>query len=145
MSKQEKNLGAEYGSDISKQIALVRFMYCTYRTTSNVILWQIAKKLLVALKEKEEHDGTELLFDAIGVKEKTTEELAAFMKQIAEKETENTLMAVTCWEEDSIIGFEASEEYVFDNELAEWKNNETKRSLQRIESYLNCHHKNKEE
>ena len=137
LEEAKKKLGADYGSEISKQIALVRFMYCTYRTTSNVILWQIAKKLLIAIKEKKEQDNMEILFDAIGVKEKTMEELASFMKQIAENETKNTLMAVKCWEEDSIIGFEASEEYVFDNELAEWKNNETKNSLQRLEAYLN--------
>ena len=40
------------------------------------------------------------------------------------------------WEEDSIIGFEASEEYVFDNEFAEWKINETTLSLRRIKEYL---------
>ncbi len=131
-----KNLGAEYGSEISRQIAVVRFMYYTYITTSNAIMWQIAKKLLVAIKENEEHEDMDILFEAIGVKEKTTDALVKFMKDIASAETENTLLAVKCWEEDSIIGFEASEEYVFDNEFAEWKINETKRSLQRIEEYL---------
>jgi len=93
LEEAKKKLGADYGSEISKQIALVRFMYCTYRTTSNVILWQIAKKLLITIKEKKEQDNMEILFDAIGVKEKTMEELASFMKQIAENETKNTYEA----------------------------------------------------
>ena len=29
-------------------------------------------------------------------------------------------MALTCWEEDSSIGFEASMEYVFNDEFAKW-------------------------
>ena len=132
-----ENLGVEYGSEVSRQIALVRFMYYTYITTSNVIGWQIAKKLLIAQKEVEVHEDADILYEAIGVKDKTIDALVKFMKDIATAETENTLMAVKCWEEDSIIGFEASEEYVFDNEFAEWKNNETKRSLQRLDAYLN--------
>ena len=136
LEEAAKNLGAEYGSEISRQIAVVRFMYYTYITTSNVISWQIAKKLLVALKENEVHGNEDILYKAIGVKEKTTDALFNFMKDVASAETDNTLLAVKCGEEDSIIGFEASEEYVFDNEFAQWKINETKRSLQRLENYL---------
>ena len=61
------------------------------------------------------------------------DDLALKLRQIAVRETKNTKLALTCWEEDSSIGFEPSMEYVFDDRTAEWKIRQTEISLERIE------------
>lgn len=131
-----KEAGGEYGSEISRQAAVARFLYCTYITTENVIGWAIAKHMLKALKNGQTFECADELYAALGVTERTVEGLARFMREIAARETENTALALTCWEEDSSIGFEASMEYAFNDIMAEWKNSETKLSLEMLDKYL---------
>ena len=59
--------------------------------------------------------------------------LAERLRGIAGREIANTRLALTCWEEDSSIGFEPSMEYVFNDRTAEWKIRQTGISLERIE------------
>ena len=129
-------LGDVSGSELSSQAAVARFMYCTYVTASHVMEWTIAKFLLMSLKNQETHDFDDALYETIHMETRTMEALAERMREIAAKETDNVSMALTCYEEDSIIGFECTMEYVFNREFADWKNAETKKSLAQLEAYL---------
>lgn len=131
-----KEAGGEYGSEISRQAALARFIYCTYVTTENVIKWAIAKNMLFALKTGGEISCADELYSAIGVSDRSINGLADCMREIAARETENVALALTSWEEDSLIGFEASMEYGFNDIAAEWKNSETRLSLDMLDEYL---------
>lgn len=131
-----REAGGEYGSEISRQAAVARFIYCTYVTTENVIGWAIAKNMLLAVKAGNQFDYAEALYEAIGVRDRSIEGLADCMRKIAERETENVALALTCWEEDSLIGYEASMEYVFNDVAAEWKNSETRLSLEMLDAYI---------
>ena len=128
-----ERLNLSAGSEISRQIAVARFLYCTYVTTENVIGWNMAKKILLSGKPPE---GADAVREALGITDRAPEGLAQFMKNVAALETENVSLALTCWKEDSSIGFEASMEYVFNDEFAKWKNAETVKSLKRLEQYL---------
>ena len=129
-------LGAEKGSEISRQTAVARFLFCSYVTAEHVMLWTILKQLLKAAKSGETHGSADALLAAAGAEDGSPEALAGYMRRIAQEETDNVYLALTCWEEDSSIGFEASMEYVFDDVFAEWKNAETKRSLERLNGFI---------
>jgi len=131
-----REAGGEYGGEISRQAALARFIYCTYVTTENVMKWAIAKNMLFALKEDRGIACADELYSAIGVAERCANGLADCMRAIAERETENVSVALGCWEEDSLIGFEASMEYGFNDVFAEWKNSETRLSLEMLDEYM---------
>ncbi len=129
-------LDAPYGSEISRQTANVRYIYCTYITTCHVIGWTIAKKLLKATLAGEDIPAAGELYETIGVTDRTIGGLAQYMRDTAAEETENVALALTCWEEDSSIGFEPSMEYVFNPDFAAWKNSETRRSLEQMEDEI---------
>ncbi|MDO5478726.1 MAG: hypothetical protein Q4G23_06120 [Clostridia bacterium] len=132
-----REAGGEYGSEISRQAAVARFIYCTYVTTANVIAWAIAKNMLVAKKAGNKIDYMDELYEAIGVSDRSIKGLADCMRKIASRETENVELALTCWAEDSLIGFEASMEYAFNDVVAKWKNSETQLSLKMLDEYIN--------
>jgi hypothetical protein len=125
-----------YGSEQSCQIAVARYIYCCYTTAKHVMLWNIAKRLLFALREKRDVVRIGELLAAISVKEYTEDVLASCMRAIAEKEKENVGVALACWQEDSRLGFEASMEYVFNDEFAKWKLREIDVSLTQLQQYL---------
>jgi len=131
-----QELGAAYGSEISRQAAVARYLTCTYVTTGHVIGWAIGKQMLKALLEGREIPMEDELYKAIGVTDTTVEGLAQFLRDIAAAETENVALALTCWEEDSSIGYEPTMEYAFNRDYAEWKNGETKRSLEQMEKEI---------
>lgn len=131
-----KALGAAYGSEISKQAANARFLKCCFVSSYYVMSWTAAKRLMIALKEGEDRDRADELFALLGVKEHTTDALYEYMVKIAKAEDENTDIGLTCWREDSLIGFEGSMEYSFNDLVANWKKNETQISLERIRNYL---------
>lgn len=131
-----KKLGFAYGSRQSRQVATARFILSSYVTAMHVMEWNIAKRLLFKLKEGERHERTEELTAAIGVTSCTAKALGGYMKALAKTETENVSLALSCWEEDSSLGFEASMEYAFNNVFAEWKAKETEKSLALLEEYL---------
>jgi hypothetical protein len=91
---------------------------------------------LIALKEGESHDYEDALYEAIGVKERTIEALYAYLEKIAAAEDENTDIGLACWREDSLIGFECSIEYAFNDLTAQWKKNESQVSLQKIRDFM---------
>ena len=151
-------LGAGKGSEISRQTAVARFLRCTYSTAANVIEWQIAKKLFerrdnceslpdslfsalgLSRPEKRRGDCGGSVGDVIrpaeysdGSLNRYVGSLAERLRGIAGREIANTRLALTCWEEDSSIGFEPSMEYVFNDRTAEWKIRQTGISLERIE------------
>jgi len=128
--------GGEYGSEISRQAAVARFIYCTYVTTGNVIGWTMARNMLKALKKGEAFECADDLYDALGVTDRSIGGLAEYMREIAARETDNVALALTCWEEDSCIGFEASMEYAFNDKAAEWKNSETRLSLEMLDAFI---------
>jgi len=131
-----ENVNAKANSDQAKQAAVAGFLHATYVTAGNVMEWTIAKKLLMALKEQQVHEKEELFYQVLGIKEKSVQALYQRMKDIAQRETENVKQALLYYEADSRIGFEATMEYVFDHAHAQWKNNETQRSLERLERYV---------
>lgn len=124
-----------YGSEQSCQTAVARYIYCCYTTAKHVMLWNIAKQLLFALTDDSLPSGVEELFSALGLTDATADSLSDFMRGIAKDEKQNVLTALACWQEDSRIGFEASMEYVFNDEFAAWKLAETDRSLELLEEY----------
>ena len=136
LDRTVKELGAAYGSEISKQAANARFLKCSFVTCRHVLKWTIAKQLLIALKNGEDHGCVDALYEAIGVKERTVAALYDYMVQIAKAEDENTDIGLTCWREDSVIGFECSLEYAFNDLTAQWKKNETQKSLEKIRDYI---------
>lgn len=135
LEEAAETLKVPFGSEVSRQIAVARFLLCTYVTTENVIGWTMAKALLLRGEKDIPKDGMRAVRETLGIKN-TPAELTEYMKQIAAQETENVAAALKCWEEDSSIGFEASMEYAFNDVFAEWKNAETERSLQRLEEWL---------
>ena len=139
LEKAGQALGAAPGSEVSRQTAVARFLYCTYVTTEHVIGWTVAKQMLLLGMRNELPEGSDVLWDALGIADRTSEELVRFMRRTAGEETDNVMLALSCWEEDSSIGFEASMEYAFNDLTAAWKNEETKRSLEQLDSYLNEH------
>ena len=134
-----KKNGYAYGSEQSCQLALGRYILSSYITARHVMEWNIAKRLLFALCEKRNESRALELTAALGISEYTAEALSDYMKAIASAEKKNVAVALTCWQEDSRIGFEASMEYVFDSELAEWKISETDKSLAALDRYLEDH------
>ena len=137
LEKAAADLGAGCGGEISRQTANAGFICRTYITARHVMEWNIAKRLLLALKAGETHDCDGDLYAAIGVEPYSMDALAGFMRRTAADETENTNAAVEYWRQDSSIGFEASMEYVFNDEMAAWKNAETKRSLEMLDRLVN--------
>lgn len=131
-----KNLGIVSGSDVAYQIAVARFLYCSFLTAKHVMEWQMAKVLLLTDSQNIPADAWEAIGERLGITDRTAEGLAAYMRRIAKAETENVAIALTCWEEDSSIGFEASMEYAFNDEFAHWKNSETERSLRLLNEFL---------
>jgi hypothetical protein len=131
-----QELGAAYGSEISRQAAVARYITCTYVTAGHVIGWTIAKRMLKALLAGQEIPMEDELYEAIGVTDRTVTGLAQYLRDTAAAETENVALALTCWEEDSSIGYEPSMEYVFNPDFAAWKNGETKRSLEQMENEI---------
>ena len=129
-------LGAEYGSEVSRQTALARFLYCSYRTAEHVMAWTMAKQTLLCAEEPGMPEGADAVCSALGLEDRTPAGLARRMKEIAAAERENVLLALTAWEEDSRIGFEATMEYVFNKDCAEWKLAETERTLELLDGYL---------
>ena len=134
-----KKMGAAYGSEPSSQLAVARYMLCSYVTAENVMRWNIAKQLLFALAEKRAHERTADLLAALSLSEYSLKELSQYMREVAEKETENVTVALSCWQEDSRIGFEASMEYAFNDEFADWKCRETELSLKLLDDYVKAH------
>ena len=129
-------LGAPTGSEVARQLALARYHHATYITTKHVIAWTIARVLLFALD-----DGTAIprageLLSAIGVKSYERDALAARMRDIAAAEAENTEYALAAYREDSLLGFEASMEYTFNEEMAAWKLSECAHSLSLLDAYM---------
>ena len=78
----------------------------------------------------------EELFAAIGLDTETPEALIALLRADAEAERECVAEGLAAYREDSAIGFEASMEYVFNEEMAEWKLSELDRSLKLIDDYM---------
>lgn len=128
--------GCRKGGEVWKQLAVARFTYCTYRTAKCVMQWNIAKKLLFALTENTHADTYDMFFSALSISERTVRSLAAYMTCLVDKEKENLLMALDCWQTDSSIGFEASMEYVFSDEFYHWKLDIMDESLALLEAYL---------
>ena len=136
MEAAANELSFSYGSEQSRQIAVARYIYCSFLTAKHVMLWNIAKRLLFFKRENNDSPHIEDLLSALSVKEYTEESLASYMKTIAKAEKENVAIALDCWQEDSRLGFEASMEYVFDSEFADWKLNEIDVSLKQLDEYL---------
>ena len=132
-----KKMSFSYGGRQSRQLAVARFILCSYVTAMQVMEWNIAKRLLFKLKEGERPERTEDLISAIGIREYSKTALGDYMKSLAERENENVRLALSCWEEDSSLGFEASMEYAFSDVFAEWKERETEKSLALLDEYLN--------
>ena len=132
-------LGAAYGSEISRQAAVARFLYCSYVTAEHVMAWTMAKRTLLLETETGVPEGADAVCDALGLEDRTPAGLARRMKEIAAAERDNVRLALTAWEEDSRIGFEATMEYVFNKECAEWKLAETERTLALLDDYLARH------
>ena len=124
------------GSAVSKQLAVARYISCTYITAKHVMEWNIAKRLLFAISEKLTGEKFDELFKAISVTDQSAEALADRMKAIADSERKNVGVALECWREDSSIGFEASMEYVFNDEFADWKLTQLDISLKLLDEYL---------
>ena len=126
----------EYGSEPSRGVAVVRYLHASLKTTRHVMRWNIAKKLLFALREEREIPRRDELFSAIGLKEQTPAALAALLRADAEAERECVSEGLAAYREDSAIGFEASMEYVFNEEMAAWKLGELDRSLSLLDDYM---------
>ena len=131
-----KDLHIPYGSEPSRPIAVARYIYCSYTTAEHVMLWNIAKRLLLALREKALSPRADELLSALGVTEYTEAALASYMREIAEAEKENVGVALACWQEDSRLGFEASMEDVFNDGFAAWKLQEIRDALEELAVYV---------
>ena len=131
-----KQLDAKSGSEIARQLAVVKFLCCCYVTTEHVIAWAMAKQMLLLSKDGILPKGSEAVCDTLQITDATPAALAAYMKQIAAAESENVKEALECWKEDSNIGFEPSMEYAFNDAFAQWKESETERSLKQLDQYL---------
>ena len=136
LEKAAEGAGLAYGSEPSCGVATVRYLHASLGTARHVMRWNIAKKLLFALREGRDIPRREELFAAIGVKDETPEALAALLRADAEKEKEYVASALAAYREDSAIGFEASMEYVFNEEMAAWKLSELDRSLALLNDYM---------
>ena len=136
MESAADELGFSYGSEQSRQIAVARYIYCSFLTAKHVMLWNIAKRLLFYKRENRSSPRVDDLLSALSIAEYTEESLASYMKTVADEEKKNVEIALSCWQEDSRLGFEASMEYVFDSEFASWKLKEIDVSLKQLDEYL---------
>ncbi len=127
--------GAAPDAEAASVVAVTRYLYCSWVTARHVMEFNIAKRLLLW-----EGDGTppregELLA-AIGLTSRDPAALAAYLRRRIAAERENVTLALTSWEADSSIGFEASMEYVFDHENAAWKLSELDRTLSLLDDHM---------
>ena len=136
MEAVANELGFSYRSEQSRQIAVAKYIYCSFLTAKHVMLWNIAKHLLFYKRENRISPRIDDLLSALSIEKYTEESLASHMKTIADAEKKNVAIALDCWQEDSRLGFEASMEYVFDSEFASWKLNEIDVSLKQLDEYL---------
>ena len=121
--------------EASSIVAVTRYLYCSWVTARHVMEFNIAKRLLLWEGEATPPREEELL-SAIGLTARDGAGLAALLRRIIEAERENVALALTSWEADSSIGFEASMEYVFDHENAAWKLSELDRTLALLDDYM---------
>ncbi|MBQ5746847.1 MAG: hypothetical protein IIV81_02795, partial [Clostridia bacterium] len=119
-----------------EQLAVADYVLCCYTTAKNLMHWNIAKKLLLAMKDENSAEDIERLIKAVGIEAYTKDALRSFMHDVAKRETENVAHALACQEVDSRLGFEASSEYFFDNKTAAWKNTLTEESLTLLDEYV---------
>lgn len=131
-----KRMDYASGSEQSYQIAVARYIACAYNTAKHVMIWNIAKRLLFALRENRQNIQAEELLKAIQVTAYTEEALAERMHAVAQAEKENVMVALSCWQEDSRIGYEPTLEYVFNDDFAQWKIAETDTSLKLLDAFL---------
>jgi len=132
-----------YKTEITKQLAVARFIECTFVTTKNVFLWEFAKHLLKIYAKGQTFEMKNELYSAIEVEDRTPHALAQHMRDVVKAEIKNVETALTTWEIDSSIGFEASMEYAFSNETATWKRNELNRSLEQLDAFMEEHFSSK--
>lgn len=130
-------LGAPAGSEPSRQLAVARFLLATYVTAMHVMRWNVARRLLFALEAGESPARAEELYAALGITEPGKAALGAEMLGLLAAEEENVALGLMAYREDSSIGYEASMEYVFDEENAAWKLSELKLARAELSAYLN--------
>ncbi|MBO7762344.1 MAG: hypothetical protein J6T24_06070 [Clostridia bacterium] len=128
--------GVALGSEPSRGIAVVRYLAASLHTARHVMRWNLAKKLLFALREGGEIPRRDELFAALGLTDETPTALAALLRADAEEERACVEAGLAAYREDSAIGFEASMEYVFNEEMAAWKLSELDRSLTLLDDYM---------
>jgi hypothetical protein len=121
--------------ECAEQLAVADYIYCCYVTAAHVMRWNIAKRLLLATDEEREREGVDRLLSALSLKCYNKKALVAYMRTVAEAETENVARALASQRTDSRLGFEASMEYIFDPRVAEWKNRVTEESLALLAEY----------
>ena len=132
-----EDIPAPHGSERARQIAVARFLKCTFVTAANVMAWTACKRLLMALKKGETPDCARMICSAVECVSPAPDALAERMRQIAQGELENTALALTCWREDSSIGYEPTMEYVFDDTMAAWKADLTRDAVARLDRWIN--------
>ena len=120
----------------ARQLAVADYIRCSYVTAKHVIQWQIAKQLLFAYTDEEQPKDAEKLLKALSLSSYNEQILLDYMTEIARCETENVCHALECQKTDSRLGFEASMEYVFNPETAEWKNRTTEDSVLLLKKYV---------
>lgn len=117
-----------------EQITVAEYILCCYSTAKNAMRWNIAKQLLLADAEVSPEVAKKLT-EALALPSRDREVLVAYMTEIAEKESENVARALACQRADSRLGFEASSEYMFDPEIAAWKERVTAESLSLLRAF----------
>lgn len=118
-----------------EQVAVAEYIYCCYVTATNVMLWNIAKQLLLVPCDDRGQNDTINLLNELSIPSCDSKILAEYMNTVAQQEAKNVARALECQQMDSRLGFEASMEYVFDPDTAAWKNKVTQESLALLEQY----------
>jgi len=131
-----KSAADEKSESQAEQIGVADYIRCCYKTAMHVMQWHIAKHLLLTPESDKPQDTVNKLLSALSLPSCDKRTLANYMHALADRETDNVIHALNLQKQDSRLGFEASMEYVFNGEVAEWKNSTTAWSLELLDEEI---------
>lgn len=110
-----------------------RFLECVFATAINVMRWNMALRIHRAKGDVSREEERKVC-SALGFGNRPTGmECYLFMREIALRERKNVKKALSLFRKDSLLGYEPSMEYAFDEETAAYKLGLMAQSLRRME------------
>ena len=124
-------LRGERRQEAVRQAAVSGILECTFQTALHVMRWNIALRLFRALPSLPA--CAQQLASALGLSVPLSwQVLGEYMIAVAQAETKNVRAALACYRANSLVGYEASMEYAFNDACAAYKNKLTQQSVRQL-------------